>query len=110
LVRLGSLDSKDFARAMNLTAHPERAKEPPRAGNLANKIRIYPDTIGLKLQIHTPGHQQDRGRPLPKCAVKPRSDGGGEKLGHFGGVSGATVVVDIWNVEASVTSVRLIRD
>jgi hypothetical protein len=27
-------------------------------------------------------------------------DGGGKKLGHFGAVSGATVVVDIWNMEA----------
>jgi hypothetical protein len=26
-----------------------------------------------------------------------QDDGGGKKLGHFGGVSGATVVVDIWN-------------
>jgi hypothetical protein len=32
-------------------------------------------------------------------------DGGGEKLVHFGGVSGATDVVDIWNMEARVTSV-----
>jgi hypothetical protein len=39
------------------------------------------------------------------------SDGGGKKLGHFGGVSGATVVVDIWNMEARVTSAGgLIRD
>jgi hypothetical protein len=33
-------------------------------------------------------------------------DGGGKKLGHFGGVSGTTVVVDIWNMEARVTSAR----
>jgi RNA-directed DNA polymerase len=39
------------------------------------------------------------------------ADGGGKKLGHFGGVSGATVVVDIWNMEARVTSAGgLIRD
>jgi hypothetical protein len=34
------------------------------------------------------------------------SDGGGEGMGHFGGVSGATVVVDLWNMEARVTSAR----
>jgi len=35
---------------------------------------------------------------------RPNRDGGGKKLGHFGGVSGATVVVDIWKMEARVRS------
>jgi hypothetical protein len=33
----------------------------------------------------------------PIGVLQRSADGGGKKLGHFGGVSGATVVVDIWN-------------
>jgi hypothetical protein len=44
------------------------------------------------------------GFELSEATVAKYIDGGGKKLGHFGGASGATVAVDIWNMEARVTS------
>lgn len=50
-----SLSARDFARAAHLQSVPDeyRRKEPDYEGALANRIKIYPDTMGLKLQIET---------------------------------------------------------
>jgi hypothetical protein len=49
-----SLDCTDFARAINSVPHAGGTKAPSYAGFLANRIGIYPNTLGLKLRIHPP--------------------------------------------------------
>ena len=46
---------EDFARAAYVRSIPDehRRQEPDYSGELANKIGIYPDTLGLRLQIET---------------------------------------------------------
>lgn len=38
----------------------------------------------------------------------PRHDGGGERLGHFGGVTGSTIGVEIWNGESGNREVGIV--
>lgn len=63
-----SFSCKDFARAAYVRSIPDeyRRKEPNYLGELANKIEIYPNTLGLKLQIETrPFGQKHFFRLLP---------------------------------------------
>jgi hypothetical protein len=50
-----SFSCKDFARAAYVRSIPDehRSQEPDYLGELATKIEIYPNTLGLKLQIET---------------------------------------------------------
>ena len=70
--------------------------------------RLQSENPGLEV-VHPNAAGIDVGNSAHYVAVRPdrdSHDGGGKKLGHFGGVSGTTVVVDIWNMEARVTSAR----
>lgn len=63
-----SFSCKDFARAAYVRSIPDeyRRHEPDYLGELANKIGIYPNTLGLKLQIETrPFGQKHSFRLLP---------------------------------------------
>jgi len=50
-----SFSCKDFARAAYVRTIPDeyRRPEPDYPGELANKIEIYPNTLGMKLQVET---------------------------------------------------------
>lgn len=47
------LSQKDFERAYALWEQPGRESEPPYSGSLATLLPDYPETIGLKVRVHT---------------------------------------------------------
>jgi len=48
-----SLSRKNFERTRELEEDPKRVEEPPYFGWLCSRIEIYPDTAGLKTNVHT---------------------------------------------------------
>ncbi|MDG6102454.1 DUF2199 domain-containing protein [Dactylosporangium aurantiacum] len=48
-----SLSAAGFARAVEQWEDPQRAAEPPFFGQLANRIPGYPETLRLRVRVHT---------------------------------------------------------
>ena len=48
-----SLTAAGFARAVEQWEDPDRAGEPPFFGQLANRIPGYPETLRLRVRVHT---------------------------------------------------------
>jgi hypothetical protein len=48
-----SLSPAGFARAVEQWEDPDRAAEPPFFGQLANRIPGYPETLRLRVRVHT---------------------------------------------------------
>jgi hypothetical protein len=48
-----SLSFKDFARASRCWDTPGRESELPYAGRIATSLPTYPDTVGLRVRVHT---------------------------------------------------------
>ena len=48
-----SLSEENFVRALDLWHAESRVKEPPYSGGLATRLPVYPETLELKVRIHS---------------------------------------------------------
>lgn len=48
-----SLSRENFERARRMWTNPARSEEPPYFGWFSSSLPVYPETLGLKVNVHT---------------------------------------------------------